>query len=98
MRGGPWGKDRLVMLGPGLAPTGTGATMLVDVQVVGIEVAPLNVTRPTKGFEPKFVPLMVTDVPTGPEVGDRGGVMLGVGSTGNGTALLETWLTVTTRF
>jgi len=43
------------------------------------------------------VPVIVTDVPTVPEVGDRV-VMLGVGVTVNETPLLATPLTVTTTF
>ena len=43
------------------------------------------------------MPVIVTDVPTVPEVGDRV-VMLGVGVTVNETPLLATPLTVTTTF
>ena len=43
------------------------------------------------------MPVIVTEVPTVPEVGDRL-VMLGVGVTVNETPLLATPLTVTTTF
>ena len=46
---------------------------------------------------PKFVPVIVTDVPTAADVGDRV-VMLGVASTVNATPLLATPDTVTTTF
>ena len=39
---------------------------------------PLNATVLVPCVAPKFVPVMVTDVPTGPEVGDKL-VMLGAG-------------------
>ena len=44
---------------------------------------------------PKFVPVMVTAVPTAPEAGDRL-VMLGIGTTVKFTPVLGTPLTVTT--
>ena len=44
--------------------------------VVGVAVVPLNVTVLVPCVAPKFVPVIVTDVPTGPLVGDRL-VMLG---------------------
>jgi hypothetical protein len=62
---------------PVLAPAGTGTTIDVAVQLVGVAAVPLNVTVPDV---PKFVPVMVTDVPTGPDAGDRL-VMLGGGTT-----------------
>ena len=52
---------------PLVAPAGTGATMLVGLQLVGVVEVPLNVTVP--GDDPKFVPAIVTGVPTDPEVG-----------------------------
>jgi hypothetical protein len=56
---------------PVVAPVGTGATMLEALQLVGVAVVPLNVTVLVPCVEPKFAPLIVTDVPTGPEVGLR---------------------------
>jgi len=65
---------------------------------VGVAVVPLNVTVLVPWVEPKFVPVIVTDVPTGPEVGDRlviaGGV---VPVTVKDTPLLTApWATTTT--
>src|SRR5437879_1968739 len=54
---------------PVVAPLGTGATMLVALQLVGTARVPLNVTMPA--VEPKFEPEIVTEVPTEPEVGLR---------------------------
>jgi hypothetical protein len=64
---------------PVVAPFGTGATMLVALQLVGVAVVPLNLTVLAPCVVPKFVPVMVTGVPTGPEVGDTP-VMLGAGT------------------
>jgi hypothetical protein len=58
---------------PVVASGGTGATMLAALQLVGVVTVPLNVTVPAV---PKLVPVMVTEVPTGPEVG-RSVVILG---------------------
>src|SRR6266849_608017 len=61
---------------PVVAPLGTGATMLVPLQLVGVANVPLNVTVLVPWVVPKFVPVIVTDVPTVPDVGFRF-VMLG---------------------
>src|SRR5207302_1720687 len=53
---------------PVVAPLGADATMLVALQLVVLAVVPLKVTAPVV---PKLAPLMVTAVPTGPEVGFR---------------------------
>ena len=45
--------------------------MLVADQLVGVAAVPLNVTVLVPCVAPKFVPVIVTDVPTGPLVGDR---------------------------
>src|SRR5580704_7174588 len=52
---------------PLVAPLGTGTTTRVVLQLVGDAAVPLNVTVPTA--VPKFVPVIVTDVPTVPEDG-----------------------------
>jgi len=70
---------------PVVASAGTGTTMLPVPQLVGVAVVPLKVTVLVPCVVPKVVPLIVTDVPTGPEVVDRL-VMCGV--TANETALL----------
>jgi hypothetical protein len=48
---------------------------------VGVAAVPLNVTVLVPGVEPKFVPVIVTGVPTGPEAGDRP-VMVGACAAG----------------
>src|SRR5438270_637699 len=45
---------------PVVAPAGTGTTMLVADQVVGVALVPLNVTVLVPFAAPKFVPAMVT--------------------------------------
>jgi hypothetical protein len=77
------------------APDGTGTTILVADQVVGVAVVPLNFTVLEPCVAPKFVPVTVTGVPTAPLVGDRL-VMLGGGVTVNVRPLLARLLTVTT--
>jgi hypothetical protein len=75
---------------PVVAPVGTVATIEVAPQLVNVvAVVPLNFTVLVPCVEPKFVPVMVTDAPTAPTVGDRL-VMLGVGSTVNAAPLLST--------
>jgi hypothetical protein len=87
------------MTGPVVAPTGTGTTIEVSLQLVVRAVTPLKVMKlvlvPTVG--PKFVPVTVTTVPIGPEFGLRL-LMFGGGVTLNVTPLLATPLTVTTTF
>src|SRR6059036_3203051 len=80
---------------PVLAPLGPVATMDVALQLVAVALVPLNVTVLVPCVEPKFVPVIVTDVPTAPEVCDSP-LMFGVGSTVKLTPLLGTPLTVTT--
>jgi hypothetical protein len=59
---------------PVVAPVGTDVAMLVEVQLVVAAGVPLNVTVPE---DPKLVPVIVTAVPTIPDVGFRL-IMLGV--------------------
>jgi hypothetical protein len=55
---------------PEIAPAGTAATMLVDVGVpLILATVPLNLTILLAGVVLKFVPVIVTEVPTGPEIG-----------------------------
>src|SRR2546430_16446591 len=83
---------------PVVAPAGTGATMLVAPQLVGVATVPLNFTVLVPCVAPKFVPAIVTDVPMIPDVGLRL-VMLGAGTvTVKLTPLLATPPTVTTTF
>jgi len=64
---------------PVAAPPGTVAVMLVALQLVAVAAIPLKVTELVPCVAPKFVPAIVTDVPTGPDVGFRV-VMLGAGT------------------
>src|SRR5205814_4854566 len=81
---------------PVAAPLGTGATILVALQLVGVAAVPLNVTVLVPCVAPKFAPVIVTDAPTNPDVGFRL-VMLGPGVvTVKLTPLLATPPTVTT--
>jgi hypothetical protein len=54
---------------PLAAPAGTGTTMLVALQLVGVAAIPLNFTVLLPCAPPKLVPVIVTAVPTLPEVG-----------------------------
>jgi hypothetical protein len=81
---------------PVVAPEGTGTTIFVALQLVGVEVVPLNVTVLVPWVAPKFVPVMVTEVPTAPEVGDTVPMLGGVPVTVNTWPLLATPATVTT--
>jgi len=56
---------------PDVAPAGTGTTMLVADQDVGVAAVPLNVTVLVPLVAPKLLPLIVTAVATGPLDGDR---------------------------
>jgi hypothetical protein len=81
---------------PVVAPAGTGATMLVALQIEGVAVVPLNFTVLDPCVAPKFAPPIVTDVPTAPDVGFKL-VMLGAGTvTAKLTPLLAAPPTVTT--
>ncbi len=53
---------------PVVAPLGTGTVMLVALQLVGVPAVPLNVTVLVPWVAPKFVPVIATEVPTGPDV------------------------------
>src|SRR6267143_4247231 len=82
---------------PVVAPAGTGTRICVSLQLFVLAATPLNVTPltlvPTVG--PKFVPMMVTTAPMGPDVGLML-EMFGGGVTVKGKPLLATPLTVTT--
>jgi hypothetical protein len=82
---------------PVVAPAGTVATIDVALQLVIVVAVPLNVAVLVPCVEPKFIPVIVTDAPVTPDVGDRL-VMLGVGSTVNEEPLLAKPPTVTTMF
>ena len=82
---------------PVVATVVTGTTMDPALQFVGVAIVPLNVTVLVPCVDPKFVPVSVTSVPTGPDIGDRLAI-LGVGSTVNTAVLLDSELLVTTTF
>jgi len=56
---------------PVVAPAGTDVAMFVGLQLVGVAARPLNVTVLVPCVDPKFIPAIVTGLPTGPEVEDR---------------------------
>ena len=56
---------------PVVAPVGTGATTEVALQLVGVAVMPLNATVLDACVLPKVLPVIVTEVPTAPELGDK---------------------------
>jgi hypothetical protein len=80
---------------PVVAPDGTGATMLVADQLVGVAVVPLNVTVLVPFVAPKPLPAIVTTVATGPLVGERL-VIVGGTVTVNDVPVLASPPTVTT--
>ena len=82
---------------PVVAPGGTGVTILVSLQLEGAATAPLKATLLVPWDAPKLVPVIVTNVPTAPEFGDRL-VMLGGGITTKVAALLVWPATVTVTF
>jgi uncharacterized protein YjeT (DUF2065 family) len=83
---------------PVVAPAGTGAAILVAVQLVAVAVVPLNFIVLVPCVAPKLAPVIVTDAPTNPDAGLRL-VMLGAGTvTVKLTPLLATPPTVTTTF
>ena len=53
---------------PVVAPLGTATVMLVALQLVGVPAVPLIVTVLVPCVAPKFVPVRMTEVPTGPDV------------------------------
>jgi hypothetical protein len=78
---------------PVVAPAGTGTTMVVALQLVGVAAVPLKVTVLVPTAAPKFAPEIVTGVPTGPDAGAR---FVMRGPTVNATPLLARPPTVTT--
>jgi hypothetical protein len=81
---------------PVVAPLDTGTAMLVGFQFVGVPLVPLKVTVLVPCVEPKFVPVMVTAVPTTPELGFMPVMFGGGGLTVKVTPLLDIPLTVAT--
>src|ERR1700676_1041493 len=83
--------------GPEVTPVGTDTTTLVALQLVGIALVPLKLTVLAPCVVPKLTPVIVTAVPTVPDVGDKL-VMLGAAVTVKATLLLAAPETVTTTF
>jgi uncharacterized protein YjeT (DUF2065 family) len=81
---------------PVTAPVGTDVTMLAPFQLVGVAFTPAKATVLVPCVAPKFAPVIVTAVPTAPELGLRL-VILGAGTvTAKAEPLLACPLTVTT--
>ncbi len=81
---------------PVVAPTGTVATILVELQlVIAVTGVPLKEIVLLPCVAPKFVPVMVTDAPTAPETWLR---LAMAGATMNAVTLLATPETVTVIF
>lgn len=70
---------------PLAAPPGTSATMLVSLQLTGRVTMPLKLIVLVPWEAPKFIPVITTEPPTGPEFGER---LVMFGATTNGTPLL----------
>jgi hypothetical protein len=88
--------DTVTTIGPVVAPTGTGATMVMLLQLVGVADMPLNVTVLPACVAPKFVPYSVTESPTAPRSDDSPVTVHP--ATVNIAPLLPTPATVTTIF
>jgi hypothetical protein len=56
-------------IGPVVAPVGTGATIWVLLQLVGVAAVPLNTIVLPPWVELKLLPTIFMDVPTGPFTG-----------------------------
>ncbi len=80
-----------------VAPGGTGATTEVALHELGVARVPLNATVLEPCDDPKFIPLIVTDAPTNPALGDTV-LTTGVFKTIKLVPLLDTPDTVTTTF
>jgi hypothetical protein len=75
------GTETTTGIAPSATPVGTGTTMLVLLQLVGVAEMPPKVTVLVPCVAPKFVPAIVTDVPIGPDAGVKL-VMVGATATG----------------
>jgi hypothetical protein len=81
----------VTVIGPVVAPVGTVVTICVAVFVVIVAVVPLNFTEVAPV---RFVPVMVTEVPTGPKVGVND-VMVGLAQLPPTVKVPELWAEVT---
>jgi hypothetical protein len=76
---------------PVVAPVGTGTTMLIALQLVGLPAVPLKVTVLVPCVVPKFDPVIVTDVPTAADAGFKLAMLGGGLETVIVTAALVPW-------
>src|SRR5712691_2174897 len=83
---------------PLVAPVGTGTIRAVSLQLLGGATVPLKVVELLPCVAPKLEPLIVTEVPAGPKVGDRPTMVGPVFVTVNRIPLLVRPPTVTTMF
>jgi hypothetical protein len=83
---------------PVVAPAGTGTTIPVALQLVGVAAVPLNFTVLVPCVAPKFTPVTVIATPANPEVGFKLVILGPVDETVKLTPLLATPPTVTTTF
>jgi hypothetical protein len=74
----PTTPETVTEIGPVVAPTGTGATMVVLLQLVGAAGIPLKLTTLDTCVLPNPLPLIVTAVPTGPTAGDTLVIVAGI--------------------
>jgi hypothetical protein len=63
--------DTVTITFPVIVPLGTVDVMLDGPQAVTEAVVPLNCTVLVPWVDPKFVPVIVTEAPTAPELGER---------------------------
>ena len=75
------GTETTTGIAPSATPLGTGATMLVLLQLVGVAEIPPKVTVLVPCVVPNPVPAIVTEVPIGPDAGVR---LAMVGATAGG--------------
>jgi len=79
----------VTVIAPEAVPVGTGATIDVALQLVGVAAVPLKFTVLKPWLNPKFVPVIVTGVATPPDVGEIL-EMIGAGTIVNSALLLIT--------
>jgi hypothetical protein len=77
----------VTLIAPEVVPVGTGATIDVALQLVGVAGVPLKFSVLEPWLDPKFVPVVVTGVPTPPDVGETP-EMIGAGTIVNSALLL----------
>ena len=75
------GTETTTGIAPRATPLGTGTTMLVLLQLVGVAEIPPKVTVLVPCVVPNPVPAIVTDVPIGPDAGVK---LVIVGATAGG--------------